>query len=237
MDDQTIYLTLRAVSDSGSPVGCWRVRAALRATGIEMSEATAGRLLRELDYQGLTHSVGSRGRLLTENGRARLVALEQARARHSYHSDLLQAIKAETIEDILDVLRARRAVEAESARLAAMFASEIEIQEIEEAVKSHLAEVERGGIAGEQNRAIHRMVAKASKSRVLLAVVNLILEDQQLQETQARIQRSANQVVPQEHIVLLQALKSRRPERAAKAMAAHIDRLIRVVQDYGLANS
>jgi DNA-binding FadR family transcriptional regulator len=78
-------------------------------------------------------------------------------------------------------------VEAESARLAAMFASEIEIQEIEEAVKSHLAEVERGGIAGEQNRAIHRMVAKASKSRVLLAVVNLILEDQQLQETQQRL--------------------------------------------------
>lgn len=233
LDDETTYLTLHALSNSEGPVGCWRVRAALRTAGIELSEATAGRLLRELDHQGSTRPVGSKGRLLTEEGRARLAALGQARARNSYHSDLLQAIKAETIEDILDVLRARRAVEVESARLAAMFASEAEIQEIEQAVKSHLEEVERGGIAGEQNRAVHRLVAQASKSRVLLAVVNLILEDQQLQEAQVRIQRAADQLVPQEHIVLLKALKSRRPDRAAKAMRAHIDRLIKVVQDYG----
>ena len=234
LDDQTTYLTLRTLSDSGAPVGCWRVRAALRTSGIEMSEATAGRLLRELDVQGLTRGVGSKGRLLTEEGHSRLVALEQARARNSYHSDLLQAIKADTIEDILDVLRARRAVEAESARLAAMLASETEIREIEQAVQSHIEEIARGGSAGDQNRAIHRLVARASKSRVLLAVVNLILEDQQLQEAQTRIQRAANQVVPQEHVVLLRALKSRRPDRASKAMRAHIDRLIRVVQDYGL---
>lgn len=234
MDDETTYLTLRALSNSESPVGCWRVRAALRAAGIEMSEATAGRLLRELDFQSLTQRMGSKGRLLTEDGRSRLATLEQARARSSYHSDLLQAIKAETIEDILDVLRARRAVEAECAGLAAMLATDVEIHEIEQAVQSHLAEVERGGIAGDQNRTVHRLVAQASKSRVLLAVVNLILEDQQLQEAQARIQRAANQVVPQEHVVLLRAIKSRRPDRASKAMRAHIDRLIRVVQDYGL---
>ena len=234
LDDETTYLTLQALSDSGAPVGCWKARAALRAAGIEMSEATAGRLLRELDFQGLTRPVGSRGRVLTEEGRSHLTSLEQARARNSYESDLLRAIKAETVEDILDVLRARRAVEAETARLAAMLATETEIRDIELAVQSHIEEIERGGSADEQSRAIHRLVAKASRSRVLLAVVNLILEDQQLQETQIRIQRAAGQVVPEEHVILLRALKSRQPDKAAKVMRGHIDRLIRVVQSYGL---
>ena len=115
-----------------------------------------------------------------------------------------------------------------------MLATEAEIRDIELAVESHIQEIERGGSAYEENRAIHRLVAKASRSRVLVAVVNLILEDQQLQETQSRIQRAAEQVVPGEHVILLQALKSHRPDKAAKAMRGHIDRLIRVIQGYEL---
>jgi DNA-binding GntR family transcriptional regulator len=39
-------------------------------------------------------------------------------------------------------------------------------------------------------------------------------------------------VVPEDHLLVLQAIQDRQPDKAAEAMRAHIDRLLRVVQSY-----
>lgn len=236
-DGATEYNALKELSQNVGPVGCWRVRAALQAAGIQMSEATAGRLLRQLDGKGYTRPVGSKGRLLTERGRRRLAELEQARARNSIHEDLWQAIYVERLEDVLDVLAARRLIEAETARLAALLASEEEIAELERTVAAHIAEVRAGRRAAELNRNIHRLIARAAKSHVLEAVANLIVQDGHLHQMQTRIQRAAGAdgLAPEEHAVILQAIKDRQPEAAAEAMRAHIDRIIRVMRAYHAA--
>lgn len=230
--DDAGYIALKELADSPEPIGCWRIRAALHAAGIVASEATAGRLLRQLDQEGLTRALDSRGRVLTDKGRRRLAALEDAHRRHSYHKDLLQAVRAESIEDVRDLLTARRAVEAETARLAALRGTARDIQEIEKAVHWHIQEMRSGGDRLDHNRAIHRLIAQASRSRILQAVVNVLLQEEYLQELQTHIQRAVDGFAPKDHLLVLQAIKDRQPDRAAEAMRAHIDRLLRVVQSY-----
>jgi GntR family transcriptional repressor for pyruvate dehydrogenase complex len=226
------HLALRELAGSPGPIGCWRIRAALQAAGIVASEATAGRLLRQLDHEGLTRASGSRGRLLTEKGRQRLAGLERAQRRHTCHNDLLQAVRGKNLEDICDLLTARRAVEAETARLAAQRATVADIQRIEGAVERHIQEMRGGGERLDHNRAIHHLVAQASRSRILQAVVNVLLQEEYLQEVQTHIQRAADGVLPEDHLAIVQAIRDRQPDRAAEAMRAHIDRLLGVVRGY-----
>ncbi|MHB1133539.1 MAG: FadR/GntR family transcriptional regulator [Chloroflexota bacterium] len=234
LDVASEYFALKDLNQTLGPAGCWRVRNALRAAGISLSEATAGRLLRQFDQRGYTMPVGSKGRLLTDKGRRRLVELEQARARDSVQEDLWRAIHVERVEDILEVLVARRVIEAEAASLAALNASDEELAELERAVQAHIVETRAGRNAAELNRAIHRLILQAAHSKVLQAVANLILQDVRLLKTQARIQQAAGMgaLAPEEHTVILAAIKARQPEQAAAAMRAHLERIIRVMQVY-----
>lgn len=230
--DDTAYAALKELGSNQGPIGCWRICNALQGVGIITSEATAGRLLRGLDLQGLTRVIGSRGRILTPKGRRHLAALERSRRQRSCHNDLLRAVRAETIGDVCELLIVRRAVEAEAASLAALRATKREIRQIEHAVQRHTEEVRRRGVSIESNRAIHGLIAKASRSRVLEALINILLQEEYLHEIQTRIQRAADGLVPEDHLIVFQAIKSRQPDKAAKAMRAHMDRLLRVVQSY-----
>ena len=230
--DNSAYIALKELGKSQTPIGCWRIRAALQIAGIIASEATAGRLLCRLDHDGLTRALGSKGRILTEKGRRHLAALERAQRRHSYHHDLLQAVRAQTIEDVCDLLMARRAAEAETARLAAQRATANDVTAIENAVHRHIQKVRVGREQVDHNRAVHRLIAKASRNRILQAVVNVLLQEEYLQEIQSHIQRAVDGVVPEDHLLILEAIKDRQPDRAAEAMQAHIDRLLGVVQSY-----
>jgi GntR family transcriptional regulator, transcriptional repressor for pyruvate dehydrogenase complex len=230
--DEARYFALKELAGSPGPIGCWRLRAVLQAVGIVASEATAGRLLRQLDHEGLTRALGSRGRLLTDKGRRHLAAFEQAQRRRTYHNDLLRAIRAENIEDICDLLTARRAVEAETARLAAQRATAADIRRIEAAVQRHIQEMRSGGARPDHNRAVHHLIAQASRSRILQAVVNVLLQEEYLHEVQTHIQRAADGLWPEDHLLIVEAIKNRQPERAAEAMRAHTDRLLRVVRGY-----
>jgi GntR family L-lactate dehydrogenase operon transcriptional regulator len=232
--DEARYFALKELAGSSAPIGCWRIKAALEAAGITASEATAGRLLRQLDHEGLARAVGSRGRLLTRKGQRHLGALERAQRRHRSHRDLLQAVRAENIEDICDLLTARRAVEAETARLAAQRATAADIRRIEAAVQRHIQEMRSGGTRLDHNRAIHHLIAQASRSRILQAVVNVLLQEEYLHEVQTHIQRAADGLWPEDHLLIVEAIKTRQPDRAAEAMRSHTDRLLRVVRGYRL---
>jgi GntR family L-lactate dehydrogenase operon transcriptional regulator len=225
--EEADYVALRELGASGEPLGCWRLRSVLAAEGIDMSEATVGRLLRQLDVRGLTRALSSRGRVLTDQGREHLAALEAARSRTLHHADLAVAISAQTIEELLDVLHVRRLVEAETARLAARHATGRDIEEMAAVVQRHIDVSHAGGASLENNADFHRLVARASRNRTLQAIVGLFLQDHQRHETQHRIQRAVGGVAPEDHAAILDGIRAGNPESAATAMCAHIDRLIR----------
>ncbi|MCL4465919.1 MAG: FCD domain-containing protein [Chloroflexi bacterium] len=229
--DQAIYLTLQALAGSAGPAGCWRLRDALRGAGLELSEATVGRLLREFDYLGYSERVGSKGgRIITAAGRVQLASLEQSQHEDTYREQFLRAIRVESLADILDLLSVRRAIEGETARLAATRATADDLVRLRRRAREHAQAVRQGGSGSEENNRFHLAIAQASGSRVALAVLALILQDRQVHRTQTEVQRSMDSVVPEEHQRVLAAIETRRPEEAFAAMRAHIDRLMQSVE-------
>lgn len=231
--DEAQYIALRELRTNPAPVGCWRIKAVLHEAGIEMSEATAGRLLKELDSRGLTTVVGAKGRVLTEEGIRRADNLETLRRRWTYQDELMEAIRTEKIKDIEDLLVARRAVEVETARLAAAHATDAEIEQVKTAIQS-LKDYWLG-VGGErnQNPLIHKIIAKSSGNRVFEALVNLLYENNELARTLFVIQRTMKSLDAEEHDDILAAMAAHDPQRAANAMRTHFDRLLEVVKRYG----
>lgn len=67
--EEAEYIALRELKTNPAPVGCWRIKAVLHEAGIEMSEATAGRLLKEFDSRADERG-GRQGAYSHRRGRA-----------------------------------------------------------------------------------------------------------------------------------------------------------------------
>ncbi len=59
------YFVLHLLSISEEPLGAGSIREELARSGMDLSEASVGRLLRGLDGRGFTTRIGFQGRLLT----------------------------------------------------------------------------------------------------------------------------------------------------------------------------
>ena len=117
---RTQLAALATLAAAGGPVGASTLMAALRAEGMELAEATAGRYLRQLDEAGLTRSLGKRGRVLTPAGRRRLNDLRLRSKLAAQGARVAAAARSRDVDDLIDLLYARRAIEVETARLAAV---------------------------------------------------------------------------------------------------------------------
>lgn len=220
------FLILRLLARSPCPLGAWKIQAALTESGLQVSEATVGRILRNLDRAGCTGRIGVKGRTLTQEGHQRVAELESVHRRTFYHDSLSTAVSPRTTEDLLDLLRARRLIEAETARLAAINATEAEVVEIERAVEEHISATHAGKDSVDNNHRIHNLIASASHSPVYQAIVNLFNQDRHLHDTQYQIQLSVGGVDPEVHRLIAAAIRDRDPDEAAASMRHHIDLLI-----------
>ncbi|MEW6521981.1 MAG: FCD domain-containing protein [Bacillota bacterium] len=224
------YQLLKYIHDQGEPVGSGSVAEWLRSLGFDISEATAGRVLRELDTRGYTLRLGYRGRVLTGSGQQHLEDLAAERRRSNSGQELLNALRGPGLKDLVDVLVARRAIEREAARLAAARASHEDVAEMEDAVRLH--ELSESGGGPEQDVRFHRLVARASGNRVLMAAVDLIHQDGLLSPVLDYIRKWVKSTIAADHRQVLLAISRRDAQAAERAMEAHIENVIRDVNQY-----
>lgn len=227
------YLTLLIINQSESPVGSGYLSRELRNYGWDVSEATAGRILANYDSEGYTSKVGFQGRVLSQAGLARLKQLEEKRNRSEQGFEFFKVLETKTLDELIDVLIARRAIEREIARLAAINATQEEIKElwhIQRLQKARVAHAKGG--AAEQDVAFHRILAKASRNKVLEAAMNLIRQDAQLAPVLEYIRKEVHSVVSLDHANIARAVEIHDPHLAEKAMLDHIENLIRDVKKY-----
>lgn len=224
--NQQEYLILSALADAREPVGSGAVSETLRAAGLPVSEATAGRLLRSLDLKGYTSRDGFRGRSLTPLGLGRLQELRRERQRRSTSTELMNLLRASHRDDLIDILVARRAIERETARLAALNARTEDLRELSEVVGL------TPGTDGEEDVRFHKLIARASGNRILEAAVDLIRQDAQLSPVLVYIRQQVQSTLVAEHRRILKAIQSRDPAAAEAAMVDHLENLIRDVRKY-----
>jgi DNA-binding FadR family transcriptional regulator len=223
-EEAALLLVLDATT---SPVGSRRAVNALRSQGFALSESTVSRLLRRLDDQRLTESVGSKGRVLTQEGR-RLVASHSERDRRE--QILQDAAGITDLTELLDLLYARRGVEREAARGAAERVTDGDIARLEAMVADHQAAIAEQRVVRHSALAFHQVIGELAGNRVLTAMMEVLFEPV-MDQTEAVLDviigsHHSEPESVEEHVEIVRAIAARDPERADAAMALHLSRLI-----------
>lgn len=226
------HVILSVIHLCEEPIGSGSIREQVATRGLEMSEATVGRLLKELDSKGYTVKKGFQGRTLTDEGYKRLCDLKHCQERAYLSQELADSLRPESKKDMVDVLVARRAIEGEIAALAATHISTQEIDAIDKVLIHHDLHRQRGEFGVEQDISFHRLLAKACRNQVLEKAMELIRQQGRHSPTLEYIRNEVKSAIIEDHKRIFEAVKAHDPESARTAMNIHIENLIRDVERY-----
>jgi len=222
------FHVLEIIQNSPMPVGASHVSSELAKLGINISEATAGRFLVELDKEGLTQKNGFKGRVLTELGKNQLKQMQMQHDRMEYGEQFFEILDGKTEKELVDVLIARRAIERELARLAAInLTPEIE-REMKDIINNQKFLAANYSTA-QQDALFHGLIAKAAGNKILETMLNIIRQDVELAPALEYIRKQVNSSIVVDHIKIMEAIIKKDPDAAEKAMINHIENLIRDV--------
>lgn len=223
---------LAIMKESLQPMGCGSISAKLNSLGHSISEATVGRILRDLDVAGYTDKAGYQGRSLSALGFDRLAELDTKERRLMWGAELIGAVQGHTKEQLLEVLIARRVIEAELAYLAAKNATKEDKQRLHKVIDRQRSSMESGGGAAEEDVEFHNIIASMACNRVLAAAVALIRQDTQLSPLLEYIRLHVNSLVYVDHKKIYDSIVNARPDAAKEAMTEHINNLMNDVEKY-----
>ncbi|MDT0196523.1 FCD domain-containing protein [Arthrobacter sp. AB6] len=218
---------LLVIRESTGPVGTRVARRELLDQGLDLSESTISRQLRDLDELGLTVSVGTKGRVLTPAGEA--YAADVATA--GEWQELLRATTAvKTTHDVLNLLKARRAVEPEAAREAAGTATEEDVARLRSLIRRHAAKVPNKSMAPWQAALeFHRTVASLAMNPLLKVMLGVVLSKSfepveaaldVIMESHGDHTRDVD-----DHSAVVDAIAEGNSELAAKLMQDHLEQV------------
>ncbi|HEY2481674.1 MAG TPA: FadR/GntR family transcriptional regulator, partial [Caulobacteraceae bacterium] len=130
-----------------------------------------------------------------------------------------------------ELLEARRAIEGESCALAAVLISDEELDELQALVAEMQAENARDVLMSEDaDRRFHMTIARASQNSAMVAAVEMLWDARaRSPQTQSlSLKAHAAGVIPRidEHAAILEALRSRSPDDARRAMRDHLTRVL-----------
>jgi len=223
---------LTIIRDSAQPVGCGHISQVLQNKGHSISEATVGRLLRDLDNQGYTDKAGFQGRSLSAKGLARLEELENKRKSLEWGIEFASALRGHSKAQLLEVLVARRAIESELAYLAARNRSEADAAQLGAILQRQREALDAGGGAAQEDVEFHALIARMAGNRILGAAIALIRQDTQLSPVLEYIRRRVKSAVYIDHQRIAEAIAAGQADLARELMTEHINNLMKDVEKY-----
>ncbi|MZP29970.1 FCD domain-containing protein [Heliobacterium undosum] len=221
---------LSVIQESPEPVGSGSIRAEAARRGLEMSEATVGRLLKDLDDKGYTVRQGFQGRRLTDAGKKRLIALNQRLEQSSLSMELVDALSKERKKTLLDMMVARRAIEGEITAIAAQSITPDEVAEMEQILREQERLCAQGRLAFDQDIAFHKALARACRNPVLEKALELIYQSGRYSLTLEEIRREVYDGIMADHRKIFDAIRRGAPEAARAAMVTHLENVIRDIE-------
>ncbi len=224
--DNVIYNILLFLKETNEPAGAGSVQRFLEKKGFSMAEATVGRVLRDMDYEGYTEKVSNQGRTISANGERRLRELEEMRWHDKWTEGFLDVFENTDKNYLLELLEARLPVETTVARLAALNATLAEIEELRGVVKEQERLAKSGSPVSALDNEFHRTLAAASHNQILEAIVELLRKKEEYGRVFEKIRRDAGHIYNSEHRRIFEAVEARDPELAELTMKRHIANLI-----------
>jgi GntR family transcriptional repressor for pyruvate dehydrogenase complex len=214
--DRIRVLILDGTFPTGRPIPGER----LLAERFAVSRGSIRDALRMLETIGLLETRHGQGTFPRELDVNRLVA--PLASVLSYHHDLR--------DELMDV---RRMFEPAVARVAAIRVTEDDLADLQRIVETQRRKLKSGRSALVEDTAFHAVLARATRNRAVMRIMetlnNLLIESRTLSLKQkGRPERSI-----QGHEAVVEALRRRDPEAAARAMHTHIDQIAEILQKTG----
>ncbi|MEW5935974.1 MAG: FCD domain-containing protein, partial [Bacillota bacterium] len=100
------------------------------------------------------------------------------------------------------------------------------LEEMGRVVDRHQAQVSGQRTGWQEDVSFHRLLARAAGNRLLLAASELVREEGQLSPVLEYIRGRVGSVMVADHRAILERVRARDPEGAARSMARHIDNII-----------
>jgi GntR family transcriptional repressor for pyruvate dehydrogenase complex len=129
-----------------------------------------------------------------------------------------------TLDDSLyhDLYKARRALESAIARMAAENISDGELAEIEANIAKAAGAVRKPGEFLELDFQLHGLILKAAKNRILPVFIQSINKLNLIMREKTNSHLKIRQSSIRDHQAILEALRAKDPDKAAKAMEDHL---------------
>jgi GntR family L-lactate dehydrogenase operon transcriptional regulator len=224
------YIKLLEIVESEGIVGACRAQGALMDAGLIVSEPTAGRALRDMERRGLLEKNGNHGRKLTDAGLKLLREYRMTQKQSELTCDFANSLNPTAKKELTDLLVARRTIEAELARLAAVNISDADLQKLRDIVAESKNFFARNKSIAPQDTQFHMTIASVSRNKTLLAAFKLIWHGGQYSNQLERVRYGTKNRLSDDHETILEALAERNSDKAGKAMAAHINGVLRDVE-------
>jgi DNA-binding GntR family transcriptional regulator len=142
-------------------------------------------------------------------------------------------VKDLSIKDLLEIYPVRAALEALGAKLATPNLSESQFDELEQLI-GEMMQASQAGNSRQMaaiNYAFHQKIILASKNRVLIRSWSMFQFSYWTTVSTARLY-SDLVYLARRHVIVLEALRSRDPERASQAMHDHIMELVDLISKF-----
>ncbi|MRX72822.1 FCD domain-containing protein [Bacillus lacus] len=230
--EHRVYAVLRVLADEDAPLGSWILKEKLEHFGIQISIASIGRFLKELDAKEYTVLIGNQGRKISEKGFSFLREMEDDLFRFQLEKDFFDASKPKSFQDFLDLLHARKVIEVETAKLAALHADREIISRLEESLKDHCDHASANADLTEISCHFHELVAEASGNRFFYSTLKLlILEEIELEKKYPYFSSlTQGRHYIQDHQEIVFAIKNGDSQSAMLHMESHMNRLIKAIE-------
>lgn len=215
---------LSLMEEAGYPVGSLYL-----AERMDASSATVGRVLYELERDGLACKAGVRGRVLTEAGRRFLEDSHQLNLLRASANDLIAAASLSdggpiSPDILLDIMNLRLLLEPYAAAETCKTVTDEQINLLEQAVLEYKLQIAQGTDGDEPGMRMHLLLAEFSGNTVLRSLCYLLLAQTHAHNIFSRAVDKAQVLDKQaaEHAAIVQAVKQRDGKRAAALMRQHI---------------
>jgi len=223
---------LEIVAEAGEPVGSWYIMNKFTEMGIQLSSATIGRLLNQLERQGFLEKHGIKGRTITELGRQAITLTYQTMKLEEHKKNLDELINSDLLHKFLMVLEARQAIERTTARLAATHISDDELDTLKKVLDRQQHDYDENISIAQDDIDFHRTIALASRNEALYSLYMMLSLMGQQSELFEELRKRVHRHYMSSHMAIYDALKKHDPDKAEESMTAHLDQLCKDVNTY-----
>jgi GntR family L-lactate dehydrogenase operon transcriptional regulator len=217
---------LTEMSNNRVPMG-----ASMLALTIDTSQATIGRQLQQLEYEGYLMKHSNKGRTITEEGIEYLKVLKNDIETDKKAQSIIAISRDESEERLLDVLKTRKVIESETIKCAVEKISDDEIEYLRTLINDQEVKVMQGLLGEEEDYKFHCELARICGNKVLEEILVLILSQRNSYSKFSIIRNRVKHTVIN-HKQILEAIEERNSDKAQLLMMEHMEHTIQDVKDY-----